>query len=51
MHDLPCYVRLIEKGLYDAKSLITSTYSLHQTTEACQAVADRTTIAAIIVIG
>jgi S-(hydroxymethyl)glutathione dehydrogenase/alcohol dehydrogenase len=49
MRDLPRYVKLIEKGLYDAKSLITSTYPLEKTMDAYQAVADRTTVTAMIV--
>lgn len=48
MRDLPRYVKLIEKGLYDAKSLITSTYRLEKTMDAYQAVADRTTVTAMI---
>lgn len=48
MRDLPRYARLIERGLFDAKSLITSTWKLEQTREAYQAVADRTTVAAVI---
>ena len=51
MRDLPRYVRLIEKGLYDAKSLVTSTYPLEKTIDAYQAVADRTTVTAMIVFG
>ncbi len=46
--DIPRYVRLLERGLYDATRLATATYRLEQTQEAHQAVADRTTIAAII---
>ena len=49
MRDLPRYARLIERGLFDAKSMITSTWRLEQTREAYQAVADRTTVAAVIV--
>ena len=47
--DLPRYVRLIERGVYDAKALVTSTYPAERTLEAYQAVADRTVVAAIIV--
>ena len=47
--DLPRYVRLLERGLYDAKSLITTTYPLDRTLEAYQDVADRTTVTAMIV--
>jgi hypothetical protein len=35
-------------GLYDAKSLVTSTYPLEKTMDAYQAVADRTTVTAMI---
>jgi len=48
MRDLPRYVKLIERGLYDAKSLITSSYPLEKTMDAYQAVADRTTVTAMI---
>ncbi len=48
MRDLPRYVKLIEKGLYDAKSLITSTHTLERINEAYQAVADRTTVTAMV---
>jgi S-(hydroxymethyl)glutathione dehydrogenase / alcohol dehydrogenase len=47
--DLPRYVRLIERGAYDAKALITASYPLERTLEAYQAVADRTTVTAMIV--
>jgi S-(hydroxymethyl)glutathione dehydrogenase/alcohol dehydrogenase len=46
--DIPRYVRLLENGQYDAASLATSTFTVEQTGEAHQAVADRTTVAAII---
>jgi len=49
--DLPRYVRLIERGLFDAKSLATATYPLDRTREAFQVTADRTTIAAVVVFG
>ena len=49
MRDLPRYVRLIERGLFDAKSLATATYPLDRTREAFQATADRTTVAAVVV--
>ena len=50
MRDIPRYVRLIERGLYDAKSLITSTYTLEEIMKAYQDVADRTTVTAMIVV-
>ncbi len=46
--DMPRFVHLIERGLYDAKSLATSIYKLDQVKEAFQAVADRTTVCSII---
>jgi len=46
--DMPRYTRLIERGLYDAKALVSATYPAERTTEAYQAVADRTVIAAVI---
>jgi S-(hydroxymethyl)glutathione dehydrogenase/alcohol dehydrogenase len=51
LRDLPRYVSLIEKGLLDVKSIVTATYPLERTREAIQAVADRTTIAAVITFG
>jgi S-(hydroxymethyl)glutathione dehydrogenase / alcohol dehydrogenase len=49
LRDLPKYVRLIEAGLFNAKALATSTFPLERAREAFQAVADRTTVAAVIV--
>ena len=51
MREMPRYVKLIEKGLFDAKSMITSTHSLEQVMDAYHAVADRTTVTAMIVMG
>jgi S-(hydroxymethyl)glutathione dehydrogenase/alcohol dehydrogenase len=48
--DLPRYVRLIEAGLFDAKSLATGIFPLERTREAFQAAADRTTVAAVVTI-
>jgi S-(hydroxymethyl)glutathione dehydrogenase/alcohol dehydrogenase len=48
LRDLPRYVTLVEKGLIDLKSIVTDTYPLDRTREAIQAVADRTTIGAVI---
>ena len=50
MRDLPRFARLVEGGLFDAKSLITDRYSLDRVMEAYQAVADRTTVTAMIVM-
>ena len=48
LRDLPRYVTLVEKGLIDLKSIVTDSYPLDRTREAIQAVADRTTIGAVI---
>ena len=49
MRDLPRFVKLIEKGRLDAKSMITKTYRLNDGRQAVQDVADRTVITAVIV--
>jgi S-(hydroxymethyl)glutathione dehydrogenase/alcohol dehydrogenase len=49
LRDIPRFVRLIEAGLFNAKALATATFPLERTREAFQAVADRTTVAAVIV--
>jgi S-(hydroxymethyl)glutathione dehydrogenase/alcohol dehydrogenase len=49
MRDLPRMARLIERGLFDAKSLITSRFPLEKGMDAYNAVADRTTVTAMIV--
>lgn len=49
--DLPMYVRLIEQGQFDARSLATSTFPLERAAAAFQAAADRTTVAAIVAFG
>jgi hypothetical protein len=41
-------VALVEKGLIDLKSIVTDTYPQERTREAIQAVADRTTVGAVI---
>jgi threonine dehydrogenase-like Zn-dependent dehydrogenase len=43
------FIRLVENRQYDAHALATGIYRLEQTREAFQAVADRTTVASIIV--
>jgi S-(hydroxymethyl)glutathione dehydrogenase/alcohol dehydrogenase len=48
--DMPRFVRLIEKGSFDARSMATGIFPLEQVKEAFQAAADRTTVAAIIVM-
>ncbi len=48
LRDIPRYVRLIEKGEIDTKSMVTARYPLERTREAVQAVADRTTLGAVV---
>ena len=48
MRDLPRFVKLIEKGLFDVKSMVTATYPLERTMEAIEAVAGRTTLGAVV---
>ena len=47
--DVPRFVKLVDMGLFDAKSIVTATYPLERTREAFQAVADRTTACAVVV--
>jgi S-(hydroxymethyl)glutathione dehydrogenase/alcohol dehydrogenase len=47
--DVPRFVQLIDMGKFDAKALVTSTYPLDRSKEAFQAVADRTTVGAVVV--
>ena len=49
--DVPRFVQLVDMGLFDAKALVTATYTLDRTKEAFQAVADRTTVGAVVVFG
>jgi Zn-dependent alcohol dehydrogenase len=51
MRDIPRFTKLVERGLFDAKSLITGRYSLDRVMEAYEAVAYRTTVTAMIVMG
>src|SRR5215831_15004519 len=48
MRDIPRYVKLIETGKIDAKSVITKTYTLAQSVQAIQDTADRTIITGVI---
>jgi len=48
MRDIPRYVRLIEKGTIDAKSMITKRYTLENGRQAVQDTADRTIITGVI---
>jgi S-(hydroxymethyl)glutathione dehydrogenase/alcohol dehydrogenase len=49
LRDIPRYVRLIEQGSIDTASVVTATYAIDQARDAVQAVADRTTVAAVVV--
>jgi S-(hydroxymethyl)glutathione dehydrogenase/alcohol dehydrogenase len=51
LRDLPRYVKLIEKGVLDTKSMVTATYPLERAMEAVQAVADRTQVGAVVTFG
>jgi S-(hydroxymethyl)glutathione dehydrogenase/alcohol dehydrogenase len=51
MRDIPRYVKLIEKGVLDAKSAITRRYTLDQSRQAIQDTADRTIITGVIEFG
>jgi len=48
LRDIPRYVKMIENGAIDMKSMITATYPIERTREAIQAVGDRTVLGAII---
>ena len=48
LRDIPRYVKLIEKGSIDMKSMVTTTYPIERTREAIQAVGDRTVLGAVI---
>jgi len=48
MRDIPRYVKLIEKGKIDAKSMITKRYTLDQAKQAVQDTADRSIIVGVI---
>jgi S-(hydroxymethyl)glutathione dehydrogenase / alcohol dehydrogenase len=47
--DVPRFVQMIDQGRFDAKAMATSIYTLDQTKDAFQAVADRTTVGAVVV--
>ena len=48
MRDVPAYVKLIEHGQYDAKSLVTATFPLDKVREAYEAVINRSTVTAVL---
>jgi S-(hydroxymethyl)glutathione dehydrogenase/alcohol dehydrogenase len=47
--DVPRFVKLVDQGLFDAKAMVTATYTLDRTREAFQAVGDRTTMCAVVI--
>jgi S-(hydroxymethyl)glutathione dehydrogenase/alcohol dehydrogenase len=47
--DVPRFVKLVDQGLFDAKAMVTATYTLDRTREAFQAVGDRTTTCAVVI--
>jgi S-(hydroxymethyl)glutathione dehydrogenase/alcohol dehydrogenase len=49
MRDLPEFVRLIESGKLDLKTMVTSTYPLERTREAFQVLSDRTEMCPVVV--
>ncbi|HEY6347149.1 MAG TPA: alcohol dehydrogenase catalytic domain-containing protein [Bryobacteraceae bacterium] len=48
LRDIPRWVKLIENGVIDMKSMISATYPIERTREAIQAVGDRTVLGAVI---
>jgi S-(hydroxymethyl)glutathione dehydrogenase/alcohol dehydrogenase len=48
--DVPRFVKLVDQGLFDAKAMVTATFPLDRTREAFQAVGDRTTACAVVVL-
>jgi S-(hydroxymethyl)glutathione dehydrogenase/alcohol dehydrogenase len=50
MRDIPRFVRLMERGLLDAKTMIQGTYPIEQSAEACQEIADRTKLATVVLM-
>jgi threonine dehydrogenase-like Zn-dependent dehydrogenase len=45
------FARLVETGQFNAKALATATFPLDRAKDAIQAVADRTTLSAVITFG
>lgn len=50
LRDIPRFVELLDRGLYDAKSLITTRYPLDKAMDAYRDVVDRTTVTAMIMV-
>ena len=48
MRDIPRYVKLVEKGIIDAQSVISKRYTLDESRQAVQDTADRTIITGVI---
>lgn len=48
MRDIPRFVKLIERGLINAKAMITKKYTLAEAKQAYQDTADRTIITGVI---
>ena len=48
MRDIPRYVKLVEKGSIDAKSMITKRYTLDQARQSVQDTADRTIMVGVV---
>jgi S-(hydroxymethyl)glutathione dehydrogenase/alcohol dehydrogenase len=48
LRDLPRFVKLMEKGVLDAKSMITRTYQIQDTRQAIQDCADRTVMVGVV---
>lgn len=46
--DMPRFIKLVESGAFDARSIVTATYPLERTRDAFQAVGDRTTVCAVV---
>src|SRR5688572_32009636 len=51
MRDIPRFVKLIEKGKIDAKSMITRTYRIEESRQAVQDCADRTIMVGVVLYG
>jgi Zn-dependent alcohol dehydrogenase len=51
MRDLPRFVRLMERGQLDLKSLVTSTWSLARVRDALQVLSDRTEMCPVVTFG
>ena len=48
MRDLPRFVKLMERGILDGKSMITKTYRIEETRQAIQDCADRTVMIGVV---